>query len=250
MPLNHRSWLYRKTRQISLAKQQMLPKVRPKSLYPCTWSRLLKTAWWQTRLKNQPSWSWLLRVYCWILLDSGWLDAKQWADPSSNALPLLKILIKKSIAFSTLAILQFCDEFRAMVTRGQATYNDHLSLQRTTGPPFRLVSSQSFYEPATRSRTSLCKPSSNWELKVFWKTLLQVECQKEKKSETLIIKKENKSAEDVRGDKVELSASSGHRFWEVKRKGDKGLFQVCTGSFHQSGMKTSSVLGSNANQQH
>ena len=35
---------------------------------------------------------------------------------------------KKSIAFSTSAILQFDDEFRGMVARGEATYDDHSSL--------------------------------------------------------------------------------------------------------------------------
>ena len=40
----------------------------------------------------------------------------------------VKFLSKKSIAFSTSAILQFDDEFRGMVARGEATYDDHLSL--------------------------------------------------------------------------------------------------------------------------
>ena len=40
----------------------------------------------------------------------------------------LKFLSKKSIAFSTSAILQFDDEFRGMVARGEATYDDHSSL--------------------------------------------------------------------------------------------------------------------------
>ena len=60
-----------------------------------------------------------------------------------------------------------------------------------------------------------------------------------------IAEKENKSTGDVREDKVESSASSSGR--ELKRKEDEGPFQVCAGTFHQSpGMKTSSVLGSNA----
>ena len=37
----------------------------------------------------------------------------------------VKFLSKKSIAFSTSAILQFDDEFRGMVARGEATYDDH-----------------------------------------------------------------------------------------------------------------------------
>jgi len=40
----------------------------------------------------------------------------------------LKFLSKKSIAFSTSAILQFDDEFRGMIARGEATYDDHPSL--------------------------------------------------------------------------------------------------------------------------
>ena len=46
-----------------------------------------------------------------------------------------------------------------------------------------------------------------------------------------ITEKENKSTGDVRGDKVESSASSSGR--ELKRK-DEGPFQVCAGTFHQS----------------
>lgn len=49
-----------------------------------------------------------------------------------------------------------------------------------------------------------------------------------------MVEKENKSARDVRGDKVESSASSSRGFWDVKGKGDEGPFQVCTGSFNQS----------------
>ena len=49
-----------------------------------------------------------------------------------------------------------------------------------------------------------------------------------------MVEKENKSARDVRGDKVESSASSSRGFWDVKGKGDEGPFQVCTGSFRQS----------------
>ena len=40
----------------------------------------------------------------------------------------LKFLSKKAIAFSTTAILQFDDEFRGMVARGEAAYDDHTSL--------------------------------------------------------------------------------------------------------------------------
>ena len=47
-----------------------------------------------------------------------------------------------------------------------------------------------------------------------------------------IAEKENKSAGDVRGDKVESSASSSGR--ELKRKEDESPFQVCAGTFHQS----------------
>ena len=47
-----------------------------------------------------------------------------------------------------------------------------------------------------------------------------------------IAEKENKSTGDVRGDKVESSASSSSR--ELNRKEDEDPFQVCTGSFHQS----------------
>ena len=47
-----------------------------------------------------------------------------------------------------------------------------------------------------------------------------------------IAEKENKSTGDVRGDKVESSASSSGR--ELKRKEDEGPFQVCAGTFHQS----------------
>ena len=48
-----------------------------------------------------------------------------------------------------------------------------------------------------------------------------------KESEKVLVEKENKSAGDVRGDKVESSASSSRGFREIKRKGDEG-------SFHQS----------------
>ena len=41
-----------------------------------------------------------------------------------------------------------------------------------------------------------------------------------------MVEKENKSARDVRGDKVELSASCNRGFWDVKGKGDEGPFQV------------------------
>ena len=47
-----------------------------------------------------------------------------------------------------------------------------------------------------------------------------------------IAEKENKSTGDVRGDKVESSASSSGR--QLKRKEDEGPFQVCAGTFHQS----------------
>ena len=47
-----------------------------------------------------------------------------------------------------------------------------------------------------------------------------------------IAERENKSTGDVRGDKVESSASSSGR--ELKRKEDEGPFQVCAGTFHQS----------------
>ena len=40
----------------------------------------------------------------------------------------LKFLSKKAIAFTTTAILQFDDEFRGMVARGEAAYDDHTSL--------------------------------------------------------------------------------------------------------------------------
>jgi len=40
----------------------------------------------------------------------------------------LKFLSKKPIAFSTSAILQFDDEFRGMLARGEATYDDQWSL--------------------------------------------------------------------------------------------------------------------------
>ena len=40
----------------------------------------------------------------------------------------LKFLSKKAIAFSTAAILQFDDEVRGMVGRGEAAYDDHTSL--------------------------------------------------------------------------------------------------------------------------
>lgn len=40
----------------------------------------------------------------------------------------LKFFSKKSIAFSTSAILQFDDEFRGMVARGEATCDDHSTL--------------------------------------------------------------------------------------------------------------------------
>lgn len=40
----------------------------------------------------------------------------------------LKFLSKKPIAFSTSAILQFDDEYRCMVARGEATFDDHWSL--------------------------------------------------------------------------------------------------------------------------
>ena len=40
----------------------------------------------------------------------------------------LKFLSKKALAFSTTAILQFDDEFRGMVARGEAAYDDHTSL--------------------------------------------------------------------------------------------------------------------------
>ena len=45
-----------------------------------------------------------------------------------------------------------------------------------------------------------------------------------------IAEKENKSAGDVRGDKVESSASSSGR--ELKRKEDESPFQVCAGTFY------------------
>ena len=47
-----------------------------------------------------------------------------------------------------------------------------------------------------------------------------------------IAEKENKSTGDVRGDKVESSASSSGR--ELKRKEDEGPFQVFAGTFHKS----------------
>ena len=40
----------------------------------------------------------------------------------------LKFLSKKAIAFSTSAILQFDDEFRGIVARGETSYDDHPSL--------------------------------------------------------------------------------------------------------------------------
>jgi len=69
---------------------------------------------------------------------------------------------------------------------------------------------------------------------------------RKEESERFSVEKDNKSAEDVHGLSHQQVAVTG--FWEVKRKEDKGLFQECMGSFHQSGMKISSALGRNAHQ--
>ena len=69
--------------------------------------------------------------------------------------------------------------------------------------------------------------------RTFVRVIITVEVRNNSKEIVkFIAEKENRSTGDVRGDKVESSASSSSR--ELKRKEDEGPFQVCTGSFHQS----------------
>ena len=69
----------------------------------------------------------------------------------------LKFLSKKSIAFSTSAILQFDDKFCGMVAHGKATYDDHSSLNELQAHHFdssAVKASNSRPQDRRRPRTS------------------------------------------------------------------------------------------------
>ena len=64
----------------------------------------------------------------------------------------LKFLSKKAIAFSSPAILQFDDEFRGMVPRGEAAYDDHTYLNELQAHHFEPLAVKAPKIVSTRTR--------------------------------------------------------------------------------------------------